>query len=196
MVRRLPGGSVELTDVSQSTGNRLPLPDHLVFYISTRHGRYSPFAILLAQLSTTSFSCLPSFEARAPRQIWERRRNGVILQINLPEVFGRSPRSMRADYKFKCKPDAVSRGQKWKALVRPRMQRKASACKHQRISRIIVILHYYHFVQKVWWNYIYSIMYYIYKFSLKFVNLIKLKDSCLDISSELICYKINVTIII
>jgi len=121
MARRLPGGNgAKLTDVSQSAGNRLPRPSHLVFYISfssrtcpppLRHSLFCLHSFPRLFRAATLFSRRRGARAspcRRLRAVWSE----VILQINLLRPFGRSPsRSERVDYKFKCKPTrAIPRG--------------------------------------------------------------------------------------
>lgn len=135
--RRLPGGSAKLTDVSQSTGNRLPRPDHLVFYISSLlepvircsfHPGVSPFCL-------HSFPCLfhavpsslPPFTSANPFN------DGEGTELYCKSIYcGHSdgaPSFRGADYKFKCKPTR-SRGTKVRnasSQVRPRVMRRKPA---------------------------------------------------------------------
>lgn len=135
----MPGGCAKLTDVSQSTGNRLR--DRVSYFTFPRSRKlplthpYSLPSRLAIRRAFRLHSSVRVFfapealrdpERRTLRQERERvgpplsgegEGNGVILQINLlrghsdEEPASQPALVPRADYKFKCKP-ARSRGAK------------------------------------------------------------------------------------
>lgn len=133
-MRRLPGGSAKLTDVSQSTGNRLPRPDHLriLHFLPprTRHPPF-PFAPAFRHSACTAFHVFfmlyPLFTGEVRTPLTAAKERSYTANQFTAGIRMEPPRSEGADYKFKCKP-ARSRGTKVRnapsQVPRPRMMRR------------------------------------------------------------------------